>query len=195
MASASPVIIRCADCGTRNKVPQDRVDLKAKCGRCGAALDVRERGNGPEEFYTFRCPQCKTRNRIPAERRKATAKCGKCTTPLDVDELFKPQPMMVTDKNFVNSVLESPIPVLVFCWAPWCPTCGAVAPIIDEFARESKGKIRVAKLNVDANPNFASKYNVLSVPYLFIFDNGQLKDSGPGGLPKHELMMKMAYYM
>jgi thioredoxin-like negative regulator of GroEL len=68
-------------------------------------------------------------------------------------------------------------------------------PIIDEFARDSKGKIRVAKLNIDSNPTTADKYNVLSVPYLLIFDNGQMKESLPGGLQKQELMMKMAHYL
>ncbi len=70
-----------------------------------------------------------------------------------------------------------------------------MAPIIDQFAVESKGKVRVGKLNVDANPMLASKFSILSVPFLFIFDNGQMKESMPGGLQKHELMMKMAPYI
>jgi thioredoxin-like negative regulator of GroEL len=70
-----------------------------------------------------------------------------------------------------------------------------VAPIIDQFAVESKGKVRVGKLNVDASPMLASKYNIMSVPFLFIFDNGQMKESMPGGLQKHDMMMKMAPYI
>ncbi len=70
-----------------------------------------------------------------------------------------------------------------------------MAPIIDQFAVESKGKVRVGKLNVDANPMLASKFSILSVPFLFIFDNGQMKESMPGGLQKQELMMKMAPYI
>jgi thioredoxin-like negative regulator of GroEL len=70
-----------------------------------------------------------------------------------------------------------------------------VAPIIDQFAVESKGKVRVGKLNVDASPMLASKYNIMSVPFLFIFDNGQMKESMPGGLQKHDMMMKMAPYL
>ena len=69
------------------------------------------------------------------------------------------------------------------------------APIIDEFAAETKGKVRVGKINVDANPMLSSKFNILSVPFLFIFDNGQMKESMPGGLQKHDLMMKMAKYV
>ena len=70
-----------------------------------------------------------------------------------------------------------------------------MAPIIDQFAVESKGKIRVGKINVDSSPMLASKYSIMSVPFVFIFDNGQMKESGPGGLQKHDLMMKMAPYI
>ncbi|MGD9137617.1 MAG: thioredoxin domain-containing protein [Desulfobacterales bacterium] len=70
-----------------------------------------------------------------------------------------------------------------------------MAPIIDQFGVESKGKIRVGKLNVDSSPMTAAKFNIMSVPFIFIFDNGQMRESGPGGLQKHELMMKMAPYL
>ena len=70
-----------------------------------------------------------------------------------------------------------------------------MAPIIDQFAVESKGKVRVGKLNVDTSPMLASKYNIMSVPFAFIFDNGQMKESMPGGLQKHDMMMKMAPYL
>jgi len=70
-----------------------------------------------------------------------------------------------------------------------------VAPIIDQFGVESKGKVRVGKLNIDTNQNLASKFNILSVPFLFIFDNGNLKESMPGGMQKQVPMMKMAPYI
>ena len=70
-----------------------------------------------------------------------------------------------------------------------------MAPIIDQFGVESKGKVRVGKLNIDANQHLASKFSILSVPFLFIFDNGELKESMPGALQKHEIMMKMAPYI
>ncbi|KPJ76132.1 MAG: hypothetical protein AMJ54_12785 [Deltaproteobacteria bacterium SG8_13] len=143
----------------------------------------------------MRCEKCNTKNRVPAGRIDAEPKCGRCANALPVRELFVPQPVMVTDENFEKAVLSCPLPVLMYCWAPWCPTCGSVTPIIDEFARESKGKVRVGKINIDANRNTAARYNVMSVPYLFVFDNGKLLESLPGGLPKHELMMKMAHYL
>ena len=70
-----------------------------------------------------------------------------------------------------------------------------MAPIIDQFGVESKGKIRVGKLNIDTNQNLAAKFNILSIPFLYIFDNGNLKESMPGGMQKHDLMMKMAPYV
>ena len=70
-----------------------------------------------------------------------------------------------------------------------------MAPIVDQFAVESKGKVRVGKVNVDSSPLLASKYNIMSVPFIFIFDNGQMKESMPGGLQKHDMMMKMAPYI
>ena len=143
----------------------------------------------------MRCTQCGAKNKIPEGKLDAGGKCGKCGALLKTEELFEPQPVMVTDTNFDVKVLKSPLPVLLFAWAPWCPTCGSVTPIIDEFASSAKGKVRVGKINVDANPMLASKYNIMSVPFLFIFDNGQMKESMPGGLQKHEIMMKMAPYI
>jgi thioredoxin 2 len=193
MEQAVETIVRCANCGVKNRVPAERLIEGAKCGRCQAPLN--KESQGAAEAYTLRCRQCRTRNRIPAARLQSGAKCGKCQAALPVDEVLKPQPLMITDANFEETVLNSPLPVLLFCWAPWCPSCGAVTPIIDEFARDTRGKVRVGKLNVDTSPAVASKFNILSVPYLFIFDNGELKESLPGGMQKYELMMKMAQYI
>ncbi|MCU0590635.1 MAG: thioredoxin domain-containing protein [Desulfobacterales bacterium] len=167
----------------------------AKCGRCQAALFPEKTSTAAAEAYKLRCTQCGARNRVPASRLDAAPKCGKCGTPLPTAELFGPQPLMVTDGNFEAKVLKSPLPVLLFAWASWCPTCGAAAPIVEQFAAESKGRIRVGKVNVDANPHLAGRYNIMSVPFLFIFDNGELRESMPGALQKHELMLKMAHYL
>jgi thioredoxin 2 len=186
-------IIHCTACGAANRIPAERPEKAARCGKCHVPLP--RPGDSPQESYKIRCTECGTKNRIPANRLEAGPKCGKCGSTLKTRELFIPQPVMITDANFEQSVMKSPLPVLMFAWAPWCPTCGAVAPIIDQFATESKGKVRVAKINVDASPALASRFNIMSVPFLFIFDNGQLKESMPGGLQKHEIMMKMAPYI
>jgi thioredoxin 2 len=145
--------------------------------------------------YYFRCQQCRTKNRIPAGKVGSVGKCGQCGGPLPTSELTTPQPIMVTDANFEQMVLKSPLPVLVWAWAPWCPTCGAIAPIVDEFAATSKGRVRVGKLNVDTSPQLAQRFNIMSVPFAFIFNNGALQESLPGDLQRHAIMMKMARYV
>jgi thioredoxin len=188
-------IVRCPQCGAANRIPAEKTGFTAKCGKCHALLPAGPGKAAAGEVYKMRCSQCGTKNKVPAAKIDAGAKCGKCGSLLKTDELFEPQPVMVTDGNFDAKVLKSPLPVLLFAWAPWCTTCVAVTPIIDEFASDAKGKIRVGKVNVEANPMLASKFNILSVPFLFIFDNGQLKESMPGALQKYELMMKMSRYI
>ena len=85
--------------------------------------------------------------------------------------------------------------MLLFAWAPWCPTCRTFIPIIDDYAKDAKGKIRVGKLNVDSNQALAAKYNILSLPHILVFDNGQLQETMPGAMQKHEIMIKMANYI
>lgn len=193
MNAPSTEIVRCPTCNAGNRVPAERMgSAAAKCGKCQAALFPEKTS---AEAYKLRCAQCGARNRVPGLRLDSTPKCGKCGAALPTAELFAPQPVMVTDGNFEVKVLKSPLPVLLFAWAPWCPTCGAAAPIVDQFASESKGRIRVGKVNVDVNPQLANRFNMMSVPFLYIFDNGELRDSMPGALQKHDLMLKMAHYL
>lgn len=195
MDQANFHIFHCTACGAVNRIPVEKIGQAAKCGKCHTLLPTDREKAAPGQSYKMRCTACGTKNKIPADKIEAGAKCGKCGSQLKTGELFEPQPVMVTDGNFDAKVLKSPLPVLIFAWAPWCPTCGAITPIIDEFAKDAKGKVRVGKINIDANPMLASKYNILSVPFLFIFDNGKMKESMPGGLQKHELMMKFAKYI
>jgi thioredoxin 2 len=195
MEQARSEIIPCPGCGAKNRIPEDKLGKVAKCGKCGAPFKTDHVKTGGDETYRIRCVECGAKNRILSSRLNDGAICGKCHNPLKTDALFTPQPIMVTDANFEAEVLKSPLPAIVFAWAPWCPTCRTFLPIIDEYGREAKGKVRVGKVNVDQNPMISSKYNIFSVPQLFIFDNGQLKESLPGALPKHELMMKMAPYL
>jgi thioredoxin 2 len=188
-------IVRCTACGAANRIPAEKSGVAAKCGKCHTLLPTDQNNAAAHEAIKMRCTECGAKNKIPAGKVDAGGKCGKCSALLKTEELFEPQPVMVTDSNFDVKVLKSPLPVLLFAWAPWCPTCGSVTPIIDEFASNAKGKVRVGKINVDENPTLASKYNIMSVPFLFIFDNGQMKESMPGGLQKHEIMMKMSPYI
>lgn len=186
-------IISCSQCGAKNRVPLERLGAKAKCGKCGTPLPTEAETD--QEIYKLRCMECGARNRIPAGRVELHPVCGKCKKPLDTAELFLPQPLIITDGDFETKILKSPLPALVFAWAPWCSTCRAFIPVIDEFARDSSGKVRVGKLNVDQNPGLSSRFNILSVPQILVFDRGELAETLPGSLQKHEIMMKIAPYL
>jgi thioredoxin 2 len=149
----------------------------------------------PPTHYLFRCPSCRTRNRIPADHAGQPGKCGKCGAALKTAELFLQQPMLITDANFEEKVLRSPLPVLIDCWAPWCSACTMVGPVIAALAAEFKGRFRIGKLNVDANPLVSSRFDTRSIPTLLIFDNGRLKDTLVGAMPKPEIAMRMRRYL
>jgi len=99
-----------------------------------------------------------------------------------------------TDDNFQSEVLGSTEPVLVDFWAAWCGPCRNLAPLVDQLAAEYKGKLKVGKLDVDAHQNVPQKYNVLSIPTLLLFKNGQVADQLVGSVPKATLdaMVKRA---
>ncbi|MCY3802788.1 MAG: thioredoxin TrxA [Proteobacteria bacterium] len=93
----------------------------------------------------------------------------------------------ITDSTFEQEVLQSEQPVLVDYWAQWCGPCKMVAPILDEIAVEYQGKLKVAKLNVDDNPDTPPKYGVRGIPTLMIFKNGNAEATKVGALSKSQL--------
>ena len=189
-------IIPCRQCGTNNRLPSYKLSSPlAKCGRCGASLTDDSGKPYDSDIYQLRCSHCKVRNRIPANKIKQNPKCGKCGHLIDTSDVLSRRPVLVTDADFSEKVLRSPLPVLMYAWAPWCSGCQSVSPVIDQFAAESAGKVRTAKLNLDGNPSVSNQFNILSVPFLFIFDRGELKESMPGTTDKHAIMLKMAHYI
>jgi thioredoxin 1 len=96
----------------------------------------------------------------------------------------------VTDTNFQAEVLESAEPVLVDFWAPWCGPCRIVAPHLEELDAQ-RDDVRVVKLNVDDNPQTAARYNVMSIPTLLLFKNGQVAHQIIGALPKNRLLQEL----
>ena len=187
-------LIACPECGAQNRISSDKLDRKPTCGRCHASLKP-EIDRQKKVLLTLRCSRCRTKNRVPQAKLHSGAKCGRCGTPIQHENVIDGRTVVVTDANFPQTVLQSPLPVLLYGWAPWCSVCSGTGPQVEQLASETKGKIRVAKVNIDANPQLASKYNILSVPSFFIFDGGQFKTHIPGAVPKHELMMQMAGYV
>ncbi|MDD5341968.1 MAG: thioredoxin [Patescibacteria group bacterium] len=94
----------------------------------------------------------------------------------------------LTDQNFEQEVVkEESLPVLVDFWASWCGPCRALAPVIEELAKEFEGKVKVGKIEVDQNPVTAGKFNVMSIPTLVIFQKGQLVKQLVGSQPKQKI--------
>ncbi len=91
---------------------------------------------------------------------------------------------IVEKVNFENEVLKSDKPVLVDFWAAWCGPCKMVSPIIDQLAEQYAGKVKVVKLNVDENPEIAGQYNIMSIPSVYLFNNGKHVDGIVGARPK-----------
>ena len=93
----------------------------------------------------------------------------------------------VSDANFESEVLKSSEPVVVDFWAEWCGPCKMIAPALEEIAGSLAGKVKIVKLNVDENPQTASKYGIQSIPTLMIFKDGQLASRQIGAAPKQKL--------
>jgi thioredoxin 1 len=93
----------------------------------------------------------------------------------------------VKDDTFANEVLKSDIPVLVDYWAEWCGPCKMIAPVLEEIAPEYVGRLKIAKLNVDENPDTPPKYGIRGIPTLMLFKDGEVEATKVGALAKSQL--------
>jgi thioredoxin 2 len=125
------------------------------------------------------CDNCGATNRVPAVA-DGIPRCGKCSTPLRwvVD---------ATDDEFHAVVDESSLPVLVDVWAPWCGPCRMVSPALEKLAGELAGKVKLVKVDADANPEVSRRFEVRSIPTLVLLDHGDVVDKQIGALPAHQL--------
>ena len=130
----------------------------------------------------------KIRRRKLEELMKHFSKGGK-----DMNKDWPNTPIHVTDAD-IDDAIKKYDTLVVDCWAPWCMPCNMIAPVIEELAKEMQGKIAFAKLNVDENQMTSMKYQIMSIPTLLIFKNGNLVDRLIGAMPKEIQKQRLMNY-
>lgn len=125
------------------------------------------------------CGNCGAKNRVDESKLASSeANCGRCGAKLTATVGGQDsKPVIITDQSFEREVSQvTGRPVLVDCWAPWCGPCRMIAPVMDQLAAEAQGSYRIAKLNVDDNPQTAARFQISSIPTMLIFKDGKLVD-------------------
>jgi thioredoxin 2 len=139
------------------------------------------------DTVVYACSACGANNRMLRARLGDDPVCGRCK-----EKVFPRRPVTITDANWKREVEDSPIPVLVDFWAPWCGPCRAVAPMLESLAGERAGKLKIAKLNVDENPQSAARFQVQAIPTMILFRGPLEVDQIRGALPKAALEARLA---
>jgi thioredoxin len=149
-------------------------------------LEMDPQAGDRDDSVLYPCSACGGTNRILRSRLRDDPTCGRCKA-----KIFPRRPVTVTDATWKKEVEESPIPVLVDFWAPWCGPCRAVAPVLDAIAGERAGRLKIAKLNVDENPVTAARFAVQSIPTMIVFRGPLEVEQIRGALPKPALEARL----
>ena len=121
---------------------------------------------------------CQTWNRIDATRAADRPKCGKCSRPILLD-----RPVKLTDDTFDRTIANAEVPVLVDFYADWCGPCKIMAPYVDQLASKVTGRALVAKLDTDASPRTAQKFDIRGIPSVIVFREGKPVTQQAGAVP------------
>ena len=131
---------------------------------------------------TVACASCGKLNRLDLSRAAAGPKCGSCGSPILLD-----RPVVVGDRDLERVVRDSEVPVLVDFYADWCMPCKAMAPVLDQLARERAGTSLIAKLDTDRNPTMAVRFSISGIPTLIAFAGGREVAREVGAVPRPRL--------
>lgn len=128
------------------------------------------------------CPHCNGLNRVPAERLGDAPRCGRCQSAVIVDRPFE-----LNEASFASQA-KGDLPLLVDVWADWCGPCKAFAPVFEQAAARLAGRVRLGKLDSDANPNLSAQMGIRSIPSLILLRNGQEVARQSGAVPLPQLL-------
>ncbi len=134
------------------------------------------------ETVMLRCNACRTLNRVPQDRLSARPMCGQCKTPL----VFPREPVAGTAATFEREIFDWPEYVLLEFWAKWCGYCRMAEPVVNDLASWRAGRLKVVKVDVDAEPDLARRFTVKATPTLIMFRNGT-QIARMDGAPKEKI--------
>ena len=128
------------------------------------------------------CPHCNSVNRVPKEKDARGAKCGRCHQPI-----FNGRPVAASAESFATHIRQNDIPVVVDFWAQWCGPCKVMAPVYERLAAELEPDVQFLKVDTEAAPELAARYNIQAIPTLMLFKNGTVVARQAGAVNAEQL--------